>query len=108
MSSSQILAYELGSGRLVPTTAAVVGLLGVVAGVLAQARASTPHPRVLVLALSLGTIAVLMGGLHAANAAGGLGTGNGLAGGVIAVILGIIAALLGGLPLRRAAVRRSE
>lgn len=115
MSTSHLLAYELGSGRLVPTAAAVVGLIGMAAGVLARAHASrtvrTARSRTLalpVLSLSLGTAAVLVGGLHAANAAGGLSTGNGLAGGVIAVVLGAIAVLLGGLALRRVTAPRPE
>ena len=64
--------YDLGTGRLVPTMAAVVGLLSV--GV---------------------------GGLHAANAAGGLGTGNGLAGAIVASVLGLIGMVVGGLALAR-------
>jgi hypothetical protein len=42
--------------------------------------------------------------VHAANAAGGLGTGNGLAGAVVAVALGLIATVLGGLALARTRV----
>jgi hypothetical protein len=46
-------------------------------------------------------VAVVAGGLHAANAAGGLGTGNGLAGAMVAVVLGAIGLILGGLALLR-------
>jgi Family of unknown function (DUF6223) len=91
--------YELGVGRTVPTAAAVVGLAAVVVGVLALAR---PGARGMPLAaLVLGLVAALVGGLHAANAAGGLGTGNGLAGALVAVVLGLIGAALGGLVLAR-------
>ena len=46
-------------------------------------------------------ISVIVGGLHTANSAGGLGTGNGLAGGVVALALGLIGLVLGGLALAR-------
>jgi hypothetical protein len=38
-----------------------------------------------------------LGGLHAANSAGGFGTGNGLAGAIVAIVLGLIGMVLGGL-----------
>ena len=53
------------------------------------------------MALVLGLISVVVGGLHGANAAGGLGTGNGLAGAVAAVGLGLIGMVIGGLALAR-------
>jgi hypothetical protein len=99
--------YELGSGRLVPSVAAVVGLASVVIGVLALARSGggrSGRARV-VLALAAGLISAVVGGLHAANAAGGLGTGNGLAGAVIAVALGLIGMAVAVLALARS--RRS-
>jgi hypothetical protein len=93
------VGYELGTGRTVPTAAAVVGLAAVVVGVLALARpVARSRP---VAALVLGLVAALVGGLHAANAADGLGTGNGLAGALVAVVLGLIGAALGGLALTR-------
>jgi hypothetical protein len=91
--------YELGTGRTVPSAAAVVGLAAVVVAVVALARPgarSTP-----VAALVLGLVAAFVGGLHAMSAAGGLGTGNGLAGAVVAVVLGLIGAALAGLALTR-------
>jgi hypothetical protein len=60
-----------------------------------------PNGRLAGLALALGLVGVVAGGLHGANAAGGLGTGNGLAGAVIAVALGLVGAALGGLALAR-------
>ena len=92
--------YELGTGRTVPTVAAVVGLAAVVVGVLALARpAARSRP---VAALVLGLVAALVGGLHAMSAAGGLGTGNGLAGALVAVGLVLIGTALGVLALTRA------
>jgi hypothetical protein len=44
---------------------------------------------------------VVVGGVHGANAADGLGTGNGLAGAVVAVVLGLVGTGLGALALRR-------
>lgn len=91
--------YELGVGRTVPTAAAVVGLVAVVVGGLALARpGARSRP---VAALVLGLVAALVGGLHATGAAGGLGTGNGLAGALVAVVLGLLGVALGGLALTR-------
>jgi uncharacterized membrane protein YccC len=98
--------YELGVGRTVPTTAAVLALVGVVVGGWALAR---PGRRTgTITALVLGLVGVLVGGLHGANAAGGLGTGNGLAGAVIAVVLGLIGLVLGGLALARSRRRNRQ
>jgi hypothetical protein len=91
--------YELGSGRTVPTVAAVVGLISVVVGGLALAR--TAGRSRAVAALVLGPVSAIVGGLHGANSAGGLGTGNGLAGAVVALALGLIGTALGGLALAR-------
>ncbi|MEV6138542.1 DUF6223 family protein [Nocardia sp. NPDC051990] len=100
--------YELGVGRTVPSVAAVLGLISVIAGGLALARSRRPGTgRVRIIgALVLGPISAIVGGLHGANAAGGLGTGNGLAGAVFAVLLGLIGTILGGLALARS--RRTD
>jgi hypothetical protein len=95
--------YELGVGRLVPSVAAVVGLISVVVGWLALARAGNKRVRAIV-ALTAGVISVVVGGLHGANAAGGLGTGNGLAGAIIAVVLGLAGMVIGGLALARSRI----
>jgi hypothetical protein len=90
---------DLGSGRTVPTAAAVLGLIAVILGGLALTR---PGGRAgPVAALVLGLVASAVGGMHAAYSAGGLGTGNGLAGALIAVVLGLIGVGLGGLALTR-------
>lgn len=91
--------YELGVGRTVPSIAAVLGLVGVVVAALALARRVTRAGSV--AALGLGVLAAVVGGLHAANAAGGLGTGNGLAGAVAAVAAGLVAVALGAVALTR-------
>jgi len=90
--------YVLGTGRTVPSVLAVLGLVSVVVGARALFRSGRGAEAV---ALSLGSISAILGGLHAANAAGGLGTGNGLAGAVLAVVLGLIGLVLGALGLAR-------
>ncbi|MGN0040549.1 DUF6223 family protein [Rhodococcus sp. (in: high G+C Gram-positive bacteria)] len=102
--------YELGVGRAVPTTAAVLALIGVVAGAVAlrRSRRSGTHLALpwIVVALATGAIGVIVGGMHGANAAGGPNTGNGVVGALFAVVLGVIAVVLGGLSLAR--YRRTE
>ena len=90
--------YVLGTGRIVPSVLAVLGLVSVVVGARALRRSGRGAAAV---ALSLGSISAVVGGLHAANAAGGLGTGNGLAGAVLAVVLGLSGLVLGALSLAR-------
>ena len=62
----------IGSGRLVPTVAAVLGLIGVV-----------------------------LGGQALARSASRIGTGNGLAGAIVAMVVGLIGMVLGGVALAR-------
>lgn len=98
--------YELGVGRTVPTTAALIGLLSVVVGTLAfRARHTPGKPVRAVAALALGLLSASVGVVHGANAAGGLGTGNGLAGAIFAVGLGGAGVVLGGLTLARGGAR---
>ena len=99
------MSYGMTSGRLVASSAAVLGLIGVVIGVLALLR---PSGRLgtasgslgAILALAAGLIAAVVGGLKAATTTG-IGTGGGLAGAIVAVVLGLIAIVLGGLALSR-------
>lgn len=100
MSAAHLLAagYEVGTGRLVPSVAAVIALAGVVAGVLALTRSWRTGA---VVALAAGLLGAGAGGVHAANSAGGLGTGNGLAGAVAAVVLGTIGVVVGAVALAR-------
>ena len=50
----------------------------------------------------LALVGVVLGGLIVATADGGLGTGNGLGGAVVAMVLGTIGIILGGLARARA------
>lgn len=97
--------YEVGVGRTVPTIAAVLGLISVIAGGSAVSardhRVGTRRSRA-VTALALGAVAAVVGAIHGADAAGGFGTGNGLAGAIAAVVLGLGGVVLGSLSLVRA------
>jgi hypothetical protein len=42
------------------------------------------------LAMALGTIATVLGAVFVVTADGGLGTGNGLSGAVVAIVLGLV------------------
>jgi hypothetical protein len=109
ISSTMLFAAgEIGSGRLLPTVAAVVGLVGVVLGGFALIRRNAAGSGQLgaISASVAGLISLVVGGLHAANSAGGFGTGNGLAGAIVAIVLGVIGLALGGLALTRS--RRLE
>jgi Family of unknown function (DUF6223) len=96
---------SIGAGRLVPTVAAVVGLIGVVLGGLALARSGRigtgTGRRGAIAAGVAGLISAVVGGLHSANSAGGFGTGHGLAGAIVAMVVGLISMVLGGLALAR-------
>jgi hypothetical protein len=107
-SAMLIAAGGIGSGRLLPTVAAVVGLIGVVLGGRALALSRRPgngRAGALVAAV-LGLVSLVIGALHAANSAGGFGTGNGLAGAIVAIVLGLVGLALNGLALARS--RRLE
>lgn len=108
LSAMMIAASGLGTGRLVPTVAAVVGIIGMVLGGLALSRSRRDgNGRVgAIVAAVLGLASLVIGGLHTANSAGSFGTGNGLAGAIVAMVVGLIGMVLGGLALARA--RRPE
>jgi len=98
--------YGLTPRRLWATTAAVLGLVGVVIGGLALRRSAgrigTGNGRMrAIVALVAGLIALANGGLNLAIAKGGPGTGNGVVGGAAALVLGLIAMTLAGMALVR-------
>lgn len=98
-----IAAGGIGSGRLLPSIAAVLGLIGVLIGSLALARFRRlgDGRGGAIGATALGIVGLTIGGVHAANTAGGFGTGNGLAGAIAAIVLGLVGTGLGGLALAR-------
>ncbi|MFB6613579.1 DUF6223 family protein [Streptomyces sp. NPDC056367] len=99
-------AYELTTGRLVGTTAALVALAGVAIGALSLARSTGrigngQGRRRAGVALVAGLFGVVVGVVNLAVADGGPGTGNGVIGGALALVLGLIAAVLSRLVLVR-------
>ncbi|WP_447006759.1 DUF6223 family protein [Saccharothrix isguenensis] len=97
-------AGGIGTGRFVPTAAALVGLVGVVLGAsaLRSARRPAGNGRVGAIAAGVaGLVALVVGWLHYADSAGGFGTGNGRAGAIVAMVVGVLGVVLGGLALVR-------
>ncbi|GII77246.1 hypothetical protein Sru01_22280 [Sphaerisporangium rufum] len=94
--------------RVWASIAALAGLAGVVLGWLAVRsvrRLDGGGRRAAIVALVVAAAAGLNGAVNLAVADGGLGTGNGVAGGAAALALGLAGAVLGGLALTRS--RRS-
>ncbi|MFI6415591.1 DUF6223 family protein [Streptomyces sp. NPDC050585] len=105
--------YTMGPGRLAAAAAALAGLVGVVAGALALARATGRTTRGdartgALVAWAAGAVAVAAGVAVVVTAEGGLGTGNGLGGGVVAALLGLSGAALGHLARSRTGSRRQR
>ncbi len=103
-----IAAGGLGSGRIIPTAAAFLGLLGIVLGGLALGRPSGNRLGQFGASAAgvAGLISLIVGGLHAANSAGGFGTGNGLAGALLAIGFGTISIVISGLAMRSRRLKR--
>jgi hypothetical protein len=95
--------------RVWASVAALVALGGVVIGWLALRsvrRIGNGGRRGATVALVVGLTGGLNGAANLAVADGGLGTGNGVFGGALALVLGLVGAVLGGLALTRS--RRPE
>lgn len=93
------------SGRLGPTLVALVSLIAMAIGGAALARPTGRFGnggRGALVALGLGLISVVVGGVLAATADGGPGTGNGIVASFAAVVFGLVSIVLGGLALSRA------
>ncbi len=104
--------HGLTPQRLWASAGAVVALIGAVMGGLAVARpagsGAASGRRGAMVALVMGPIGLVSGGMILASADGGPGTGNGVVGGAAAMVLGLIGMVLGALVLarsRRTAVR---
>lgn len=100
--ASAVDAYALTTDRIIASVAALVALVGAIAGVMALVRR---RKRFSNIALTAGTIGLLTGVYVVATADGGPGTGNGIVGGYAALALGLVADVLGALALAR--VRRT-
>jgi hypothetical protein len=101
--------------RVWSSLASLVSLVGVVVGSMALVRSRRPAGsgaaglrRAGVVALVAGLIGAVNGAANLAVADGGLGTGNGVAGGAIALVLGLAAVVLGRRVLIRSAGARSR
>jgi hypothetical protein len=92
--------YTFGPGRIAAIVAVMVGLIGAVVGGLAIARSANGRRRA-IAALMLSPIGMAIGGLVVATAGGGLGTGHGFGGGIVALVVGLIGIALGALGLAR-------
>lgn len=96
----------IGSGRTGANVALLVGLISVVLGGLAIARAAGrigigSGRRGAIVAAAVGLIGMVLAGLHLATSSGGFGTGNGRAGAIVALGIGLIGIVLGRLALAR-------
>ncbi|MGC5014440.1 DUF6223 family protein [Streptosporangium sp. DT93] len=103
-------ASALSAGRLWSLVAALLGLAGVIAGVLALTRSAGRAGRrgavPALAALVAGAAGAAVGALVVAAAKGGPGTGYGIVGGYAALAVGAAAVALGLLALNRS--RRSR
>ncbi len=95
--------------RIWASAAALVALGAVVIGWLALRagrRIGDGERRGAIVALAGGLIGAVNGAANLAVADGGLGTGNGVFGGALALVFGLVGTVLGGLALARS--RRPE
>ncbi|MEV8437306.1 DUF6223 family protein [Actinosynnema sp. NPDC051121] len=85
--------------RIWASIAALVSLAAVVVGVLARRRLSRrtgdSGRRGALVAVVAGLVGAVNGVVNLAVATGGLGSGNGVAGGAIALVLGVVGVVLG-------------
>lgn len=94
---------DISAGRLGAIVAGVVGLIGIVIGGRALVRSASRSRSAGRTGMMLGLVAMVLGGLIMATADGGLGSGNGLGGAVVAAVLGLVATILGWLARTRTA-----
>jgi hypothetical protein len=101
LGTSLALIVAVSAGRLVASAASICGLAGVAVAGMAMRR-GTGQPRDggdlsrPAIGAALGLVAAVGGAVVVFTADGGVGTGNGLGGGVVAMALGAIALLLAG------------
>jgi hypothetical protein len=108
--AEQVVGYSVVTpARIWATIAAFVALASVVLGwraLRSVRRAGNGGRKGAIVAVVAGLTGVVNGAVNLAVADGGLGTGNGVAGGALALVLGLIGAVLGGLALARS--RRTD
>ena len=100
------------SGRARALVAVAVGLISLIIGGLALARArriETGSVRaVAIVAVVLGLIGVILSVVHLGTSTGGFGTGGGRAGAIVALVVSLIGINLGGLTLARSRAMASS
>jgi hypothetical protein len=93
----------LTAGRARSLVGVAVGLISLIVGRRAKARAAV-NPGSgrswFMTSLVLGVIAIILSLVHLVNTTGGFGTGAGKAGAIVALVLGLVGATLSGLTLR--------
>lgn len=103
-------AGEITTGRAKALVSDAIGLISVIVGGFALARAarSLGNGRAAAgMALLLGLLGVVLSVVHLGTATGGFGTGSGRAGAIVALVLSLIGMSLGGLALSRSRRSRS-
>lgn len=108
----KVSAHVMTEDRLRAVVAMLVALLGVISGgwalrFAADSGRRSARPSAIV-ALVAGLSGASLGGVVVATAKGGLGTGHGLGGGIVALLLGLMAIGLGGLARMRSRVHGSR
>jgi hypothetical protein len=91
--------FAISTGRFGAIVAVVTGLSGAIVGALAlraRRKGTARGKRGPAFALAAGVIGVALGTLVVASAGGGLGTGHGFGGGVVALVIGTISLIFGG------------
>jgi hypothetical protein len=102
MSADQLLVaadvYTMSAGRIGAFVAGGLGAAGVVFGVLAMRRNTGSRA---IIALALGLVGMVIGGVVVATSDSGIGTGNGRGGAYVALVVGLASVVLGTLARRR-------
>jgi hypothetical protein len=97
----------LTPGRVAAIIPGIIGLVSVVIGWMALARAATGTGRTkAIVALVLAITCVLLSGWHLARTTGGFGTGSGRAGAIVAMVIGLTGLILGSRALMRLRVNK--
>jgi FtsH-binding integral membrane protein len=94
------------SGRARALVAVFAGLISLIIGGLARARAGNGRALAIV-AVVLGVIGIILSVVHLSTVTGGFGSGSGRAGAIVALVLSLIGTSLGSLTLARSRHRRS-
>src|SRR5262245_977269 len=96
--SAAATVYTVTTKRIAASTAILTGLIAAAISWLALVRSvrriGNDGRRGAMVAMVLGPISLIIGGAVLATAEGGVGTGNGVAGGVVAIVVAVIGMVL--------------